>query len=89
MKMLASLVALLGLGLFTVGCSPEDQLQEAQEDFAEERQETAETIGGVTADSVVTPEQSEDIAEEQAEDVQAAGEVIQEQGDLLEEKVDN
>ncbi|WP_152049390.1 hypothetical protein [Tautonia marina] len=89
MKMLASLVALLGLGLFTVGCSPEDQLQEAQEDFAEERQETGEAIGGAMADGVVTPEQSEDIAEEQAEDVQAAGEVIQEQGDLLEEKADN
>ncbi|WP_169980151.1 hypothetical protein [Tautonia rosea] len=89
MKMLASLVALLGLGLFTVGCSPEDQLQEAQEDFAEERQETGEAIGGAMADGYVTPEQSEDIAEEQAEDVQAAGEVIKAEGELLEENVDN
>jgi PBP1b-binding outer membrane lipoprotein LpoB len=89
MKMLASLVALLGLGLFTVGCSPEDQLQDAQEDFAEERQETGEAIGGAMADGVVTPEQSQDIAEEQAEDVQAAGEVIQQEGELLEDRVDN
>ena len=89
MKMLASLVALLGLGLFTVGCSPEDQLQNAQEDFAEEREETGEAVGGAVTDGMITADESETIAEEEAEDVQAAGEVIQQEGELLEEKADN
>lgn len=89
MKMLASLVALLGLGLFTIGCSPEDRLERAQEDFAEERQETVETIGAATADGVVTPDQASEIAEEQAEDLEAAGEVIQREGELLQDEIDN
>lgn len=89
MKTLTTLAALFALGLFTVGCSSEDRLENAQEDFAEERQETGEAIGGAMADGVITPDQHGDIAEEKAEDVQAAGEVIQAEGEVIEDNIDN
>jgi hypothetical protein len=90
MKTLTTLMMLLGIGLFTVsGCSPEDQLQQAQEDFAEERQERAETSGAPQADGMLTPEDRENIAEEQAQDIQSAGEVIQQEGELIEDRIDD
>lgn len=89
MKTLTTLAALFALGLFAVGCSPEDRLENAQENLAEERQETGEAIGGAMADGYVTPEQQKDIAEEKAEDIQAEGDVIKAEGEVIKDQIDN
>lgn len=89
MKVFASLIALLGLGLFTVGCSPEDRLDQAQEDFAEERQDTIETIGAAEADGVVTSDQQADIVNEQADDLDAAADVLDAQSDVIDDQPNN
>ena len=84
MKTLAAIFSLATLSLFTVGCSDEAQLENAQEEFQEERVETQEEINEAGADGVVTAGEAEDVAEERAETEETAGEVAEQTGDLIE-----
>lgn len=88
MKTLARMTMLAALGIFAVGCSDEAQLRDAQEDFQQERFETAETVWDKTQDGDVTGSDRSAIAEERAQDLEAAGEVVRQQGDLIEDRVD-
>ncbi len=88
MKKFATILVLLGLGAFTVGCSQEAQLENAQEDLSEERIETQESMNEAVQDGVVTGDEQEEVMEERAEDVEAAGEVAEQQGEVIEEQND-
>ncbi|HEX6986735.1 MAG TPA: hypothetical protein VF170_15250 [Planctomycetaceae bacterium] len=82
------LLMFFGLALFAAGCSQEQQLENAQEDLAEERAETAEAAREAQADGVVTPDEQEEVTEEQGETAAAAGEVAEQTGEVIESQTD-
>ena len=90
MKYLKPTLAALFAGLLAVsaGCSDEAQLENAEQDFNEERVETAETVNEANADGIVTEDEGEEIAEERGETTEAAGEVAEQTGDLIESETD-
>jgi hypothetical protein len=88
MKRLASMLVLLGLGAFMLGCTAESRLENAQEDLQEERIDTAETINEATQDGTVTPGEQQEIREEQGETVEAAGDTAEAAGDVIDKQTD-
>ena len=81
-------VLLLTAPALAAGCSDEAQLERAQEEFREERAETAEAVGEAQEDGVVTAKEHAEVAEERAETAEAAGEVAEQTGDLIESETD-
>lgn len=90
LAMRTTLAAFLALGLsaWAVGCTDEQQLENAREDLQEEQQETQETINEATEDGVVTEEDREDIAEEREETQDAAQDVQEQRQDLREDTIE-
>ena len=79
----------LALGLtFVVGCTDEAQLENAQEELSEERQETREEVREAREDGIITEDEREEVAEEIRETQEAAGEVAEQTGDLIESETD-
>ncbi len=87
MKTLLAAMLTVCLGVFAIGCSQEQQYQDAQEDLREERVETQETINDALEDGAITPSEREDVMEERADDVGASGDVADEGAELLEERI--
>ncbi len=88
MKTLFTLLIAAGLLGVAAGCTDEQQLEQAQEDLVEERSETAEVVREAREDGVVTPDEREDLIEEQGDDAAAAGEMAEQQGELIESQTD-
>ncbi len=70
------------------GCSDEAQLDSAVENFNEERAEVGEEMGSAMADGVVDADELEEVQDEREDTIEAAGEVAEQRGDLIEEKTD-
>lgn len=82
----AAYAMLLSLGLFTLGCTEREQLEDAQEDAVEERQDLDQAAGEAGADGVITGEEAEEITDEQGDVLEAEGDVIEQSGDVVEEE---
>jgi len=89
MRKLSVLTLCAALSCFGVlGCTDAQQVEDAQEDLVEEQNETAEEIGDAMEDGLVTEDEAEEITEEQGETIGAAGELAEQEGELIEEQAD-
>ncbi len=88
MKKFAAMLIALSMGAVTLGCTEEAQLQDAQSEFRDEQLETQEEINEALDDGVVTPGEQEEVREERGEDVEAAGDVADEAGEVIQERAD-
>lgn len=86
-KLPTYLLLTLSLVAFNTGCD-ETQLENAQEDYNEEVQETDQAVAEAAQDGVLDNDEMENVAEERRETTEAAGEVAEQQGDLIESKTD-